>query len=83
VRYAFVARERTRYPLRLLCRVLAVSVSGFHDWRHRQGRPDPQAALRAELRTIHAASRCTYGRPRLVRALRACARAVAPGAWPG
>lgn len=31
VRYAFVAHEQTRYPLRILCRVLAVSVSGFHD----------------------------------------------------
>lgn len=31
VRHAFVAHEQTRYPLRILCRVLAVSVSGFHD----------------------------------------------------
>lgn len=76
MRYALVARERTRYPIRLLCRVLAVSASGFHDWLHRQGRPDPQAALRAELRTIHAASRGTYGRPRLVQALRAGGHAV-------
>ena len=76
MRYAFVARQRTRYPLRLLCRVLAVSVSGFHDYLHRQGRPDPEAVLRAELRTIHAGSRGTYGRPRMVQALRACAHAV-------
>lgn len=76
MRYAFVAHERTRYPLRLLCRVLAVSVSGFHDWRHRQDRSDPEAALRADLHTLHAGSRGTYGRPRLVRALRACAHPV-------
>lgn len=76
MRYAFVARERARYPLRWLCRVLAVSVSGFHDWRHRQGRPDREAALRADLRTIHAGSRGTYGRPRMVRALRTRAYAV-------
>lgn len=76
MRYAFVARERARYPLRLLCRVLNVSVSGFHDYRRRQGRPDPDAALRADLHTIHAGSRGTYGRPRLVQALRACAHAV-------
>jgi transposase InsO family protein len=76
VRYAFVAREQTRYPIRMLCRVLAVSVSGFHRYLHRRDRPDPEAALRADLRTIHAGSRGTYGRPRMVRALRACAHAV-------
>ncbi len=76
MRYAFVARQRTGYPLRWLCRLLAVSVSGFHDYLHRQDRPDPEAALRAELRTIHASSRGTYGRPRMVQALRACAHAV-------
>ena len=76
MRYAFVARERTHYPLRMLCRLLVVSVSGFHDWLHRRDRPDSEAALRAELRALHAGSRGTYGRPRLVRALRARAHAV-------
>ena len=76
MRYAFVAQQRTHYPVRLLCRVLAVSVSGFHDYLHRQGRPDPDAALRADLRAIHADSRGTYGRPRMVPALRARAHSV-------
>lgn len=76
MRYAFVARERARYPLRLLCRVLSASVSGFHAWLHRQGRPDPEAALRIELRSLHMDSRGTYGRPRLVQALRARAHRV-------
>ncbi len=70
MRYAFVARERAHYPLRLLCRVLSASVSGFHDWLHRQSRPDPEAALRVELRLLHAGSHGTYGRPR-AQALRA------------
>ncbi|MCB1640931.1 MAG: transposase, partial [Xanthomonadales bacterium] len=78
VRYAFVARERTRYPVRMLCRLLAVSVSGFHGSLHRQRRPDPDLAVRADLRSIHASSRGTYGRPRLVHALRARAHAVGP-----
>lgn len=76
MRYAFVARERTCFPVRMLCRVLSVSVSGFHDYLHRQDRPDPEAALRADLHTIHAGSRRTYGRPRMVKALRACAHTV-------
>jgi len=76
VKYAFVARYRTHYPVRVLCRVLGVSVSGLHAWQSRQGRPDPEAALRVALRTIHAGSRGTYGRPRMVQALRANAYSV-------
>ncbi|MGH7015429.1 MAG: IS3 family transposase [Stellaceae bacterium] len=80
MRYAFVTRERTHYPVRLLCRVLQVSVSGFHAWRRRQAvpRPDADAELRADVRAIHAASRHTYGRPRLMQALRVCAHPVGP-----
>lgn len=80
MRYAFVARERTCYPLRLLCRLLDVSVSGFHDHCRRQRTPcpDPDAAVRADLRTIYDGSRQTYGRPRLVKALRACAHPIGP-----
>ena len=37
MRHACVARERARHPVRLLGRVLAVSVPGFHDWLYRQG----------------------------------------------
>jgi putative transposase len=76
VRYAIVARERARYSVRQLCRTLEVSVSGFHEYLQRQGRPDPDAVLRTDLHTIHAGSRRTYGRPRMVKALRACAHAV-------
>lgn len=78
MKYAFVARERAHFPVRLLCRVLAVSVSGFYDHLRRQATPrrDPDAAVRADLHAIHAGSRRTYGRPRLVKALRACAHTV-------
>ena len=73
MRYAFVARHRTCYPTQVLCRVLGVSVSGFHDYLHRQcaRTDDADAVLRTELRAIHAASNRNYGRHRLVRALRA------------
>lgn len=80
MRYAFVAQERAHYPVRLLCRVLAVSVSGFHDSLKRQAQPrrDPDVAIRADMHTIHAGSRGTYGRPRMVQALGACAHPVGP-----
>lgn len=57
MRYAVVARERVRYPLRLLCRLRIVSISGFHAWLHRQGRPDLEAALRADLHATACARR--------------------------
>ena len=70
MRYAFVAAERTQYPVQVLCRVMEVSTSGFYDYTHRQPRPDPDAQIRIALRSAYAASRKTYGRPRLVAALR-------------
>lgn len=76
MRYAFVASERTQFPVRLLCRVMGVSVSGFYDYQHRQGRPDRDAQIRVDLHKAYAASRNTYGRPRLVEALRRQAHAV-------
>lgn len=78
MRFAFVARERTTYPVRLLCRLMEVSASGFHDYLQRQAQPSPDAdaALREDIRAIHAQSRRTYGRPRLVQALRAQNHAV-------
>ena len=80
MKYALIATERTRYPVELLCRVLAVSASGFYEYQQRQARPttDPDAALRADLHTLHGRSRRSYGRPRMVKALRACAHTVGP-----
>jgi transposase InsO family protein len=50
-----------------MCRVLAVSRSGFYASRGRL--PSPRACRRLELKTsiarIHAQSRCTYGSPRI------------------
>ena len=60
--------------------MLGVSSAGFYDHLRRQAapRPDREAGLRADLRQAHADSRKTYGRPRLVRALRNRAHAVGP-----
>ena len=49
-----------------------VSRSGYHRWRHAApcARACQDAQLAARLRTLHTASRDTYGRPRLTQALR-------------
>jgi putative transposase len=82
VSYALIAaappRERARY-----CRLLGVPPSSFYAWQRRARAPhaSPRAArdarLLAALRAAHAASRGTYGRPRLTREL--WARGVAVG----
>jgi transposase InsO family protein len=72
VRFAFIAAEKARYPVRILCRCLGVTRSGFYAWARR--RPSPRAVrdvqLIHRLRLVHALHRRTYGRPRLHRALR-------------
>jgi putative transposase len=78
VKFAFIHIERAHFPLPILCRVLDVSVSGFFDYLARQAEPraDRDAELRPDLITIHQGSRSTYGRPRMVEALRACGHRI-------
>ncbi|MFS5596680.1 IS3 family transposase [Streptococcus agalactiae] len=80
MRYAFVASQRTLYPTRLLCRVLGVSVSGLHAYLGRKvAEPnDADADLRTTIRAVHKASRSTYGRRRMVKAMRSANHEVGP-----
>ena len=80
MRYAFVARERALFPLAILCRLLALSRSGFHAYLRRQAQPGPDkdATVRRDLRRCHAESRGLYGRPRLVTDLRELGHVVGP-----
>ena len=72
-RYRFVEREKGRFHFTILCRVLGVSPSGYRAWARgpATGRATADAALLAAIRAIHAASRGTYGAPRVHAALRA------------
>ena len=58
--------------MRRLCRVLGVSASGYYAWVQRPPAPRDQRdrCVRIHLRASHAASRGTYGSPRLLRDLR-------------
>lgn len=64
---------RREYPLRVLCRVLGVSASGYHAWRRRA--PSQRARSRERLKVAalaaHARTRQTYGARRLQRELAA------------
>jgi len=50
-----------------MCRLLGVSSSGYHAWKKRRPsqRSETDAALIAEIQVAHAASRGTYGAPRI------------------
>jgi putative transposase len=72
MRFRFIEAEKAYYPIRLLCRCLAVSRSGYYAWRRRDPSPRAQedARLRVEVAASHSASRRTYGSPRILRDLR-------------
>ena len=67
MRFAWIHVEKATHAVRRLCRVLAVTPSGYYAWLHR--RPSPRARdnarLQVRIRAIHAASRGTYGSPRV------------------
>ncbi len=73
MRFRFVAAERASFPVRTLCRVVGASASGFYAWLRRgsgdRGRDDDNLARR--IAAIFAASRRTYGSPRVHAELRA------------
>ncbi len=72
MRFDFIAAEKARYPVGLLCRWLRVSRSGFYAWQRRTPslRSREDLLLTRRLRLIHAVNRRTYGRPRLHHAMR-------------
>ena len=72
MRFRFVEAEKAHYPIRLLCRCLSVSRSGYAAWRQRDPSPRVQedARLKVEIAASHSASLCTYGSPRIHRDLR-------------
>lgn len=67
--FRFIEAEATEaaFPVAFMCRRLGVSTSGYYAWRKRPpaARAVADAALTETIRRIHAASRHTYGTPRV------------------
>ena len=78
MRFRFVEAEKAIYPVRLLCRCLAISRAGYYAWRKRpaSNRAREDAQLAVEIRASHAESRRAYGSPRVLRDLRDLGRRV-------
>ena len=67
MRYDFVERHREIWPVRLMCRVLAVSPGGYYD---RRGRPKSDRARKCEalvvaIKAVHSEAKARYGSPRV------------------
>ena len=71
MKYGFVAKYRTIWPTRTMCRLLGVSSSGFYDWlgRPASAHERENAQLLNAIKRSHEASDGTYGSPRVVRDL--------------
>lgn len=73
MRFAFIAEHEGQFAVTPMCRVLAVSRSGYYAWRGRQPsmRQMANEALVKKIRLIHQRSRQTYGSPRIYHELQA------------
>jgi len=78
-KYAVIAAERGRYPVRWMCALLDVSVAGFYGAQRRppSARGAADERVRVEVRAAHAKSHRRYGAPRVHRELRAAGTRVA------
>ena len=76
MKYAFIQRNKLVWPICVQCRVLLVSVSGYHEHLARhvdiaQRRHLSDEALLIHISAVYAENRGAYGWPRIWRQLRA------------
>ena len=74
MKYAFIRQHRHLWPIRVQCRVLGVSVAGYHEHFGRQQTMTPrrhlsEEALLVHIRAVHTETRGAYGWPRIWRQL--------------
>ena len=71
MRYRAIQEHDRRYPIRLMCRALAVSPAGYYAWRDRpeSRRARQNRTLLSIIRVLHRESRETYGSPSIWSAL--------------
>lgn len=83
MKYAWIARHKSSWPITRQCEVFNVSTSGYFEHQRRKIVDDPaipgkrisDAALLTHIKAVHAASKGEYGWPRVWRELRAnCVR---------
>ena len=72
MRYAFIGAHKGQYAVRTMCRVLAVSRSGYYAWENRKTsqREQTNHALLQKIKRVYRESDKSYGSPRIYRQLR-------------
>ena len=67
MRYQFIQTNRKQFSVQLMCKVLAVSRSGYYAWRKRpvSNREMANQTLIKQIQTVYEASYETYGSPRI------------------
>ncbi|MEW8203913.1 MAG: IS3 family transposase [Candidatus Thiodiazotropha endolucinida] len=67
MRYHMIDRCRDAFPVRMMCRCLSVSPSGYYDWRSRplSNREKANQRLLGRIRDLHAESDGVKGAPRI------------------
>lgn len=65
--FRLIEEQKAAFAVRMMCRLLEVSASGFYEWRSRgpSARELADQALTERIREIHVESRQTYGAPRI------------------
>lgn len=71
MRFAFIQAHRAEHPIRLMCRLLKVSPSGYYAWQRRppSARAQEDARLWSYIEKIHDGSHGIYGYRRVYQAL--------------
>ena len=67
MRYQFIAENLHEYPVRVMCRALEVSESGYYAWKEREASEHKRedARIAAEIQQIFQEHRQIYGSPRI------------------
>ena len=78
MRYTVIHEHRDQHAVRMMCRTLGVSRSGYYDWRDRPMslRAQRHRELTEKIRYFHRSSRETYGSPRIRKDLLDCGERV-------
>ena len=73
MKFAFIQKELTGYPVEVCCHVLGVSRAGYYAFRDRprSARQQRHEALAVKVKAVHEENRKVYGSPRIHQALKA------------
>jgi putative transposase len=74
LKYAFIAQHQGEFEVKIMCRVLSISVSAYYQWRKRPMSVHAQAneQLSADIAQLYSDNRCLYGSRRVTAALHQC-----------